>query len=132
MKNNMNILSTILGCTFFILVGCATTGTSNLSDDSAFTQVTDESIGSLIGKQLDLNGNYISLSEDRTFSGTWKNSPITGTWEMRDNYWCRVLTVFHDRTALNKEDCQLWELNGDRVRGTRDKGKGQSFIYTLI
>jgi len=85
MKNNMNILSTILGCTFFILVGCATTGTSNLSDDSAFTQVTDESIGSLIGKQLDLNGNYISLSEDRTFSGTWKNSPITGTWEMRDS-----------------------------------------------
>jgi len=132
MKNNTINAGAILICSLFILAGCVTTGTSNLTGDSAFTQVTDKNINDLFGKQIDLDGNFISLSEDRTFSGTWKNSPIAGTWEIRDNYWCRVLTVFHDESALNKEDCQLWELNGDRIRGTRDKGRGKSFVYTVI
>ena len=94
--------------------------------------MTVESIDSLIGKKLVLNGSYISPSADGTFFGTWKNKPAVGTWKMKDDYFCWVLTEFHNTDSLGSEDCQLWELKGNNLRGTRDKVAGSSYIYKII
>ena len=133
----MRISIAILACAL-TTVGCQTTSVkpeavvaSEVKSKSEYSQVTNDSIGSLIGKKVDLNGDYIYLTDDGTFSGTWKNKPIAGNWEMRDGYWCRVLPVFHDQGAINKEDCQLWEIDGNALRVTRAKGTGQSFVYTI-
>ena len=114
-----------------ISIAICTACQKQLSVNKEYSQVTSESIGSLMGKRIDLDGDYISLTDDGTFSGTWKDKPIAGNWEMRDGYWCRVLTVFHDQDALNKEDCQLWEIDGNALRGTRAKGTGVSIMYTV-
>ena len=133
----MRISIAILACAL-TTVGCQATSVKpeaavapEAISKSEYSQVTNESIGNLVGKKLDQNGDFISLTDDGTFSGTWKNKPIAGNWEMRDGYWCRVLTVFHDQSALNKEDCQLWEIDGNALRGTRAKGTGDSFVYTV-
>ena len=108
-----------------VVAGCKTGVTK--PDD--FVQVTEAEIGNYLGKTLELNGNYIVLAEGGVFSGRWNNASIAGTWAMKDGYWCRVLTEFFEADKLNREDCQLWEASGSQLRGTRDKGQGQNFIY---
>jgi len=102
-------------------------------DSESFTQVTEAELPNHMGKKWDLNGDYIVVAEDGTFDGTWKNQPIAGTWEMKDGYWCRVLTVFFEPERTGSEDCQLIEANqtGDKLRGTRNRGKGISFVYAV-
>lgn len=99
--------------------------------DQNYTRITEENIAIVIGKRLELNGNHIVISDDGTFAGTWNNAPIAGTWEMRDDFWCRVLTEFFDTSREGIEDCHLIENAGNSVRGTRDRGTGNSYIYQL-
>lgn len=95
-------------------------------------QVTGESINQLFDKQLFLNENFIVVRASGTFDGTWSEEPIAGTYEMIDGYFCRVLTAFHDASRLNTEDCQLWERDASTVKGTRARGTGISFVYTIV
>ncbi len=133
MNSLLKFASTIL--LFALVSGCQQIPKEALSTGgvttASYDRVTADGIGSLVGKKLELNGNSISLSEDGTFSGTWENVPIAGTWEMKDDYFCRVLTEFHNSDSLGSEDCQLWELKENSVRGTRDRGNGSSFIYAI-
>lgn len=114
-----------------LLTGCQQLPVAPEIGEGDFVRITTSDISNYFGKRIDLNGNYIVIAEDGTFDGTWKDQSIKGTWEMKDDYWCRVLTVFHDSAALNKEDCQLWEAGDNRIRGTRNRGNGKSFIYNL-
>ena len=50
---------------------------------------------------------------------------------MKDDYFCRFLIEFHQADRLGSEDCQLWEVEGANVKGTRNKGKGGSFSYKI-
>ena len=102
------------------------------STDDSREQVTSETIGQLYDSQLFLNENFIVVRNDGTFDGTWSNEPIAGTYEMIDGYFCRVLTMFHDASRLNTEDCQLWERDATTVKGTRSRGTGISFVYTIV
>jgi len=134
-------MKSLLKCASIVLLFALVSGCQQIPKEAvssaggvttaSYDRVTADSIGSLVGKKLELNGNNISLSEDGTFSGTWKNVPIAGTWEMKDDYFCRVLTEFHNSDSLGSEDCQLWELKENSVRGTRDRGNGSSFIYAI-
>lgn len=121
---------TATACSVFVGCGATPDGISNNSD-TGYTQVTETEISNYFGRKFSLDGNHIVLNEGGTFDGTWKSEPIEGTWEMKDGYWCRVLTVFFDAPKKGIEDCQLWEAKGDTVRGTRDRGKGISFIYAV-
>ncbi len=116
-----------------LLLGACQTTTSQtqVQSEAPYTRILADNISLIMGKRLQLDGNYIALSEDGSFSGQWASEPIEGTWEMKDDLWCRVLTEFHQADRLNSEDCQLFEFNGTSVRVTRDKGNGQSFIYTV-
>ena len=114
-------------CTGTMLIGCKQATT--VPDD--FTRVTQLEIDNYIGKKIQLNDNFIMLSDDGTFTGQWNEGPIAGDWEMKEDYWCRVLTEFYQPERLNQEDCQIWEANGSMLRGTRDKGTGKSFVYTV-
>ncbi len=104
---------------------------------SQYVQITSESISELFDKSLflfngeELEDDFIIVRNDGTFDGTWNEAPIAGSWEMRDNFFCRVLTVFFDQSRTGTEDCQLWEIKDDSVRGTRDMGNGSSFIYKI-
>ena len=95
------------------------------------TPVTQANLDYLIGKELSLDGNFIVLRSDSTFDGTWEGEPIAATWEIKDGYFCRTLTEFHNAAATGSEDCQLWNVTESSITGTRDKGNGVSFVYTI-
>lgn len=129
MKVKMRTTRTILMALATLFVAaCQQMPTKN---NNNYAQVTADTIPSYYGKKISLEGNHIVLAEDGTFDGTWRSEPIAGKWEMRDGYWCRVLTVFFQADRLNQEDCQLWESSEGKLRGTRNRGKGQSFVYSV-
>ncbi|MBX2837891.1 MAG: hypothetical protein KTR35_13610 [Gammaproteobacteria bacterium] len=100
------------------------------SINDGYTQVTQDELTTLYGKQLRLDQNYITVNSDGTFNGMWSASPIAGSWEMKNDFWCRVVTL-SDTITTGVEDCQLWEKNGNLIRGTRDSGNGSTFFYTI-
>lgn len=106
--------------------------------ESGFGRITDDTIDSLFDTRLFLfNGeeqidNFITVMSDGTFSGTWEGEPIAATWEMRDDFFCRILIEFHNPEAIDIEDCQLWTQIGNQVRGQRDRGNGVAFFYNIV
>lgn len=98
-------------------------------NSQAYTRITEDNVSVLFDKRLELAGDFMSMSDDGTFEGTWNDTPIAGTWKMREGYWCRVLTEFHDNSIKGKEKCHLVELGVNTVRGTRNRGNGNSYLY---
>lgn len=96
-----------------------------------FKRITIRGMGELIGKKIKLDDNYIVLDDNGTFTGAWSGQPMKGVWVFRDNYWCRTLTEFFQTDRVGQDDCQLWEIDGDRLRSTRNKGSGSTFVYTI-
>ena len=131
MKIKKRTIRTTLMATATLFVAACQQMPIEHDNESNFTRVTVDTIPLFYGKKISLEGNHIVLAEDGTFDGTWRSEPIAGKWEMRDGYWCRVLTVFFQADRLNQEDCQLWESSEGKLRGTRSKGKGQSFVYSV-
>ena len=112
------------------LSACKSTPPEREQDDG-FKRVNIAAVGALIGKKIKLDNNYIVLDDDGSFAGSWSGKTIKGVWAMRDNYWCRTLTEFFQANRVGQEDCQLWEVSGNKLRGTRSKGSGNSFLYTI-
>ncbi|MEM7260305.1 MAG: hypothetical protein AAF404_23275 [Pseudomonadota bacterium] len=132
MSQITNIVRTLLalglGLAMCVGVSGCKQGTTKPSE---FVRVTNADISQYLGKKLSLNGNHLIMAEDGTFAGMWNGGSLGGTWEMKDDYWCRVLTEFYQADRLNQEDCQLLESSGALLRGTRNKGSGQSFVYQV-
>lgn len=117
---------------FLVVAVCAGCVTNGEIKNNTREQVTAESISQLYGKQLFLNNDFIIIRNSGTFDGTWKNRPIAGTYEMRDGYFCRILSQFFQPERLNVEDCQLLERDATTVKGTRARGKGSSWVYKIV
>jgi len=104
---------------------------SNDTGTTSYSRVTSDVLPSLFDKKLFIDGNYMIVSADYTFAGMWNGEPMAGTWEMKNEYFCRVLTQFFKLENTGGEDCQVWEISGDKIRGTRNKGNGSSFTYMI-
>lgn len=115
---------------------CSRTG--NEVTTPVTTQITSDNIDTLFDKNLfshngtELEDNFIVVRSDSSFDGTWNDAPIAGTWEMRNGFWCRILTQFFNPDSTGTEDCQLWTRTGDVITGTRDMGNGTSFDYHIV
>lgn len=116
-------------CLIIAIVGvssaCQTPSSTGL--ESAKKQFTSEDANSLVGKQLQLDENFLVLSADGTLSGTWGDGPLVGMWERRDGLWCRTYTEFYLPDFVDVEECHLWERNGNDVYAIRDSGKGKAY-----
>ena len=108
-----------------LVAGCQSPAVDEDGTENGYARVaTEAELASLYGRRLELNpGEFLVVDADGTFGGSFGGNAIDGTWEMRDGYWCRTLE--------GSEDCQLWRSDGARVRGTRDRGEGNSFVYTI-
>jgi len=97
-----------------------------------FTAVTESDLSSLAGKKLTLENNFVILSEDGSIEGTWSDSPVVGTWEMKEGLWCRTYSEFFTSDLVGDEECHLWERDGNMIKGTREGGKGTSYLLTAV
>jgi hypothetical protein len=115
-----------------VLAGCqtattpATDGYVRLADRASLAPTLDRRL-TLAGSPSD----YVVIRSDGTLEGEFGGVPTAGTWEMRDGYFCRVLTEGTPQAIAAGEDCQISELRGNRLRVTRDRGAGSQFEYIL-
>ena len=91
---------------------------------------TQSDMAAVIGNTLTLGpGQSFVISDAGTMNGSWNGMPLIGTYEMRDGYFCRTLSA--GPRGPSPEDCQLLVLDGTNLIGTRDRGNGASFTYTM-
>ena len=113
------------------LAACqTTTDTAMATQDAGMQLATQSDLAAVTGRTLVHGpGQTIVISADGTVNGSWDGKPIVGTYEMKDGFFCRTLS--QAPRGPSPEDCQLMILEGDTLRGTRDRGNGASFSYTV-
>lgn len=103
----------------------------SMAADATMQLATQEDLAAIVGKTLDFGeGRSFVISADGTLAGDWGGTPLAGTYEMRDGFFCRTLTA--GPGGGSPEDCQLFILNGDMLDVTRDRGNGSNFSYTIL
>lgn len=74
-------------------------------------------------------GFWTIIKSDGTQTGKFGNKTYTGTWKWSGKYWCRNGVIGGKELGTN---CQLVEIDGNKTRFTRDKGKGKDGgTYTI-
>jgi len=125
----------IFATTLYYCVSCAQTPNSESasgSDSANFIPLTGDSFNGVVGERLvTSDGNFIVLSEDGTISGSWGGSSVVGQWEMRDGLWCRTYSEFFASNFVGVDQCHLWESNDEKIRATRDRGKGSKYFFSI-
>ena len=78
--------------------------------------------------QLGLFDLSIVVKSDGSITGTALGWPVTGDWKWQDNLFCRNMDWGGMAIDYN---CQLVEIDADRVRFTADGGQGRAASFTL-
>lgn len=80
-------------------------------------------------KLTDGNGNWTTIASDGSQKGNFNDKQYVGSWIWKGRFWCRNGVIGGKELGTN---CQLVEVDGNLIRFTRDKGKGQSGgVYTI-
>jgi len=99
---------------------------------SAYERITDRSafMTAVGGKDLRiaLYGLTLNLLDNGSISGRAAGYDITGSWAWEDGYFCRDMDWSGYPIEYN---CQLVELNGDRIRFTVDRGAGDDAVLRI-
>lgn len=113
------------------LAACQTTGAqTDQPVDSATRLATQSDIGAIAGKTLTLEpGKSYVISAEGKINGSWDGSPLVGTYEMKNGFFCRTLS--QGPRGPSPEDCQVLTLDGNVLSGTRNRGEGASFKLTV-
>ena len=123
----------LLALTVAGLSACdAPSTTSGSATSEPLRIATEADFAKIAGKTLTLDGNdsvFFVFGADGTLTGTTPGGPVMGTHAMRDGFWCRTLTQGAPRAP--RQECQVLVLDGDKLTGTRDRGKGSSFTYIV-
>ena len=94
---------------------------------SAFERISDRTtfVNTVGGQELKIAvyGLTLQVRPDDTITGRAMGSDITGSWVWDGGYFCRDMDWSGTPIEYN---CQLVELDGDRIRFTVDQGAGQN------
>jgi len=115
--------STALALSALILLPAAAQAYERISDRSTFVQTVN-------GKDLKiaLYGLTLNVRENGTIQGRAAGWDITGSWSWENGYFCRNMDWSGYPIEYN---CQLVEVNGDRIRFTVDQGAGDDAVLRI-
>ena len=85
----------------------------------------------LFGKRLTFKTYHSVINEDNTITGEASGTQIGGTWKFVDGYFCREMTEGPEGVMKIPSDCQVLEVAGNTLFGTRDKGNGTDFYLEI-
>lgn len=126
----MKHLAAIALATITLTACQTTTDGASVTQSGAKQLATQGDMNAIIGRTLTLNpGQSFVISANGTLNGSWDGKPLVGAYEMRDGFFCRTLS--QGPRGPSPEDCQLFVLEGNKLQGTRDRGNGGSFTYTV-
>ncbi len=113
------------------LAACQTTSDQqDVGEGIEMRLATQADISAIDGKTLTLEpGKSYVISSDGTLKGSWGGATIAGTYQMKNGYFCRVLT--QGPNGPSPEDCQVLILDGDTLQGIRNRGEGASFQLSV-
>ncbi|SLN36064.1 dihydrodipicolinate reductase [Pseudooctadecabacter jejudonensis] len=99
---------------------------------SAFERITDRStfMETVGGKDLRiaLYGLTINVLDSGAITGRAAGWDLTGSWSWENGYFCRDMDWSGYPIEYN---CQLVEVNGDRIRFTVDQGAGDDAVLRI-
>jgi hypothetical protein len=94
-----------------------------ISDRALFVNIVD-------GRDLKiaLYALTLNVGADGTIVGRAAGWGITGSWVWEDGYFCRDMDWSGTEIDYN---CQLVEVNGNRIRFTTDQGSGDDAVLRI-
>ncbi len=105
----------------------ALTATPALTEGQIVTEEDFREV--VVGVPIRLGPDVVfTINADNTITGDVDGREATGTWDFQDGFWCRKIIV----EQVFTEDCQLWEIDGETLVITRDRGRGESFRYREV
>jgi len=98
----------------------------------AFERISDRAVfvNAVGGKDLRiaLYGLTLNVRDDGTISGRAAGWDVTGTWSWDNGYFCRDMDWSGYDIGYN---CQLVEVDGNRIRFTVDQGSGDDAVMRI-
>lgn len=98
----------------------------------AFERISDRTqFISLVGDKelrIPLFGIRLNVTPDGMIDGRASGWELSGTWSWQDGYFCREIDWSGYPIEYN---CQLVEVDGDRVRFTVDQGAGDDAVFRI-
>jgi len=112
-----------------LIAGAAVLAASGAEADFKKIRKEADFVAQIVGKSVVAETNTTKINADGTFSGkTTDGRRFNGVWNWQGRFWCRNGRL--EGTEIGS-DCQLWEIDGTRVRVTRNKGKGDAQVGKL-
>jgi hypothetical protein len=114
----------------FSLIALVTTGSlPALADNFKRIKSAEEFNAMVVGKTIDWDGGTAVLyANGKTDGKLKKQGKYTGNWVFSKGFYCRNLVINKKETGT---DCQTVEIDGNKMRLTRNQGKGQATVFSL-
>lgn len=109
--------------TLFVVLPASVQAYERISDRATFVStVGDKDL------RIGMYGLTLNVRDDGTISGRAAGWGITGSWSWQNGYFCRDMDWSGYPIEYN---CQLVEVNGDRIRFTVDQGAGDDAVLRI-
>jgi len=100
-----------------------------LADDFKRIKTPAEFNEMVVDKKLVWGGGTATVRANGKTDGTLKKQgKYYGNWVFQKGFYCRNLIIQKKETGTN---CQLVEINGNKVRFTRNQGKGHVTLLSI-
>ena len=115
------VFSTLIA--LFLALPVSAQAYERVSDRSTFVNIVN-------GKDLKIAiyGLTLNVRDNGTITGRAAGWDIAGSWSWEDGYFCRDMDWSGYAIEYN---CQLVEVNGDRIRFTVDQGAGDNAVLRI-
>lgn len=114
----------------FSLIALVTTSAMPaLADNFKPIKTAEEFNALVVGKKINWDGGTAMIyASGKTDGKLKKQGKYSGNWAFSKGFYCRNLVIKKKETGTN---CQTVEIDGNRMRLTRDQGKGQATVFSL-
>lgn len=85
-------------------------------------------VEAIADRRLQGEGMDFTLHADGRITGTAGGSRLTGQWVWRDGCFCRQARLGDEDLSM---DCEVIEICGNRMRYTRDHGRGARTVVSI-
>ena len=83
----------------------------------------------VVGKTLTWGaGSAVIRANGKTDGRLNEQGKYTGNWAFTQGFYCRNLVIKNKETGTN---CQTVEIDGNKLRMTRDQGKGRATTFSM-
>ena len=114
---------------FSIIALVTASGLPALADDFKRVKSAEEFNTLVVGKKVTWDGGTAIIHANGKTDGKLdKQGNYYGNWAFSKGFYCRNLVIKKKETGTN---CQKVEIDGNKMRLTRDKGKGRATIFSL-